>query len=105
MAVATGIAPRELEGLDGDTWLAMQEAIENRWTDELELAATLAEIAHAHLLLFARANFKKPRLPEPLQVKRRGQAQELPRPEPVRIGALAQIGGRGVELKAVPRAG
>lgn len=101
MSVQTGISPTELLSLDGDWFEALLEASSERWTQELELAATHLEVAHAHWVSFLAAHTEQKdhgKLPQPLQVDRPGQPRPED-PERISIGALAALPGLTAELK------
>jgi hypothetical protein len=101
VSVQTGISPTELLSLDGDMFEALLEAATERWSQELELAATHLEVAHAHWVSFLAANTEQKdhgKLPQPLQVERPGRPRPED-PERISLGELAALPGLSAELK------
>lgn len=104
MSVATGIAPQLLLDLDAETFAALERELEERWSNELELAAVQAEIAHAHLLAFVKAHAKKSaRLPEPLVIERPKREKKKEDVPTISVLGLAELAGAGVERREVSR--
>lgn len=109
VSVATGISPRELLALDASMFDEVLQAVERRWSPELELSASLLEVVHAHFLNFVRVHSKKgATIPKPLQVTRpwmRDVEEEDAREDApvVSLSDVAKLGGAGVALKGVQR--
>jgi hypothetical protein len=106
MALSTGISPRELMALDGEMFDALVRAQEEHWPMAHELAASLLEVAHLHLLAFLRVNSKKgARLPEPITWPRPGQDKDKPAADPgdrISLTELASLPGLTAELREAP---
>lgn len=100
MSVATGIPPGELVELDGRMFDAVVEAVDERWSPELELAAELVELESALLVAYLQAHSRKRLTLEPITVPRPTLARELEEPPaPARVGVLelAALAGKTVE--------
>lgn len=97
VAARTGIAPLALR----DCAIAEPELFDeivvaaDRWTPELELAASTLEVEHETMRVVLALGGAK-RLPEPLAIPRR---RELPRSRPatqLSVGELAALTGRPI---------
>ena len=105
MSVATGIGPAELVELDGLMFDALVEAVDERWSPELELAATLVELESTHLLAYVQAHSRKRVTASPIEWPRPAwvvAAREGPELEPaaaarVGVAALAELAGKAIE--------
>lgn len=109
MCVAVGIGWNEALELDGDAYDALELAVAERWTPELELAAIIAELESAQLSAFVQVHTKKGgKVPPILRVPRPGSstpstsssssADEASVPGRVTPSTFARLfGGRRVE--------
>ena len=105
MSVQTGISPRELLQLDGELFEELVAAVDERWSLELELAASTLEVAHAHFLAYVRAHAQKNvRLPDPLVVERpkRDDSDSRAHAPRVSVNELAQLSGQTIIPAATP---
>jgi hypothetical protein len=99
VSVATGIGPTELLALDAPMFEALVDEVDERWSTELELAATTLEVAHAHFLAYVRTHSKSSaRIPDPLRVERpKRDEHSKPAPaKPVSAGELAALVGKSI---------
>jgi hypothetical protein len=106
VSVATGIGPTELLALDGPMFEALVDEVDERWSTELELAATTLEVAHAHFLAYVRTHSKSSaRLPDPLRVDRPKREPSTPAPPArVSVNELAQLVGQSITPAPTPEA-
>lgn len=100
MSVATGIGPAELVELDGAMFDALVEAIDTRWSPELELAAELVELESALVVAYLQAHSTKRLTLKPIVVPR-PNVDELelePAPASTRVGVLelASLAGKAL---------
>lgn len=111
VSVATGIGPAELVELDGRMYDALVRAVDERWSPELELAATLVELESTHLLAYIQAHSRKRVTASPIEWPRpewtRGEPELAEPVAPTRVGIaeLAALAGKAIEPAEGPASG
>lgn len=93
--MATGISPDVL--VEHDDWMlhALADAVgAQKWRDNEELLAMIAELLHALLVVTIKVHSKKgAQMPKPLRITRPGQPE--PEEPSVSIGQMARRMARG----------